>query len=126
MPHVIWPSGAASARAAAPVTASAASIAAAMRRAPVEVRPLMAKLLLGGDASEDPALAPLVELEVLEAPAPSRLAEAEVELADVVVAAEALGGAVEHDAPALHDVAVVRDPSAIWEFCSTSRKVVPL
>src|SRR5262245_34018999 len=56
-----------------------------------------------------PALAALVELDLAEALAAAGLAEAEVELADVVVAAEFLGRAVEDDPAVLHDVAVMGD-----------------
>src|SRR5262245_16124572 len=57
--------------------------------------------------SERPALAALVELDVAEALAPSRLAQAQVELPDVVVAPELVGWTVEDDPTVLHDVAVV-------------------
>src|SRR5438309_5038067 len=60
-------------------------------------------------ASECPALPPLVELHLFEALAAAGLAEAEVELADVVVAAQLGGRTVEDDPAVLHDVAVIRD-----------------
>src|SRR5947207_1689619 len=60
-------------------------------------------------ASEGPALAALIELHVLEALAPAGRAEPQVELADVVVAAQLVGGTVEDDPAVLHDVAVIRD-----------------
>src|SRR6267142_3465162 len=59
--------------------------------------------------SERPALPPLVELHLLEALAPAGRAEAEVELAHVVVAAQLGGRTVEDDPAVLHDVAVIRD-----------------
>src|SRR4030095_6454111 len=60
-------------------------------------------------ASERPALPALVELHLLEAlPAPG-LAEAQVELADVVIAPELRRRTVEDDPAVLHDVAVLGD-----------------
>src|SRR5438445_12155504 len=59
--------------------------------------------------SECPPLPPLVELHVLEALAAAGLAEPQVELADVVVAAQLGGRTVEDDPAVLHDVAVIRD-----------------
>src|SRR4029453_11407876 len=59
--------------------------------------------------SEHPALAALVELHLAEALATAGLAEAQVELPDVVVAAELVGRAVQDDPAVLHDVAIVRD-----------------
>src|SRR5919198_5744090 len=59
--------------------------------------------------SERPPLSPLVELHVLEALAAAGLAEPQVELAHVVVAAQLDGRPVEDDPAVLHDVAVVRD-----------------
>src|SRR5256886_974870 len=60
-------------------------------------------------ASERPALPPLIELHLPEALAAAGRAEPQVELADVVVAAQLGGGTVEDDAAVLHDVAVIRD-----------------
>src|SRR6266542_714659 len=57
--------------------------------------------------ASEPALAPLVELEIAVA---GRAAAAEVELLHVLVRAELVGLAVEDDPAVLHDVAVVRDP----------------
>src|SRR5262245_35683361 len=65
---------------------------------------------MDGGGSECPALAALVELDVPEALAPARLAQAQVELANVVVTPELGSGSVEDDPAVLHDVAVVRDP----------------
>src|SRR3989475_4545318 len=59
--------------------------------------------------SECPALPALVELHVLEALAAAGFAEPEVELADVVVAAQLGGRTVEDDPAVLPDVAVIRD-----------------
>src|SRR6266542_2626881 len=56
--------------------------------------------------ASEPALAPLVELEIAVA---GRAAAAEVELLHVLVRAELVGLAVEDDPAALHDVAVIRD-----------------
>src|SRR5207247_336971 len=56
-----------------------------------------------------PALAALVELDLAEALPPPRLAQAEIELAHVVVAPELVGRTVEDDPAVLHDVAVVGD-----------------
>src|SRR5262245_22948923 len=56
-----------------------------------------------------PAFAALVVLDVpVGLPGPD-LGQPEVELLDIRVVAELVRGAVEHDAPALHHVAVVGD-----------------
>src|SRR5262245_64255667 len=57
--------------------------------------------------SKRPAFAALVEFQILEALAAPGLAQAEVELAHVLVAAQLGGRALEDDAAVLHDVAVV-------------------
>src|SRR3989304_5461136 len=57
-----------------------------------------------------PPLPPPVVLHVAVALALPDAGEAEVELLDVLVLAQRLGVAVEHDAPVLHHVAVLRDP----------------
>src|SRR5262249_26763624 len=59
--------------------------------------------------SECPAFSALVELQVLEALAPAGLAEPEIEFADIVVAAQRVGRALEDDPAVLHHVAVVGD-----------------
>src|SRR5260370_38240663 len=64
---------------------------------------------LAGAISEHPALAALVELDLLEALPAAGLAEAQVELADVVVAPQLGGRTVEDDPAVLHDVAGVGD-----------------
>src|SRR5262249_55307919 len=61
------------------------------------------------DVLERPTLPALVELHVLEALAPTGLAEPEVELAHVIVAAEPVGRTVEDDPAVFHDVAVIRN-----------------
>ena len=71
-----------------------------------------------------PALATPIALDVAEA-APPGFADAEVELLDVGVGQQLAGRPVAHDAPVLHDVAVVAIDSAIVAFCSTSRTLVP-
>src|SRR5499426_1254287 len=60
-------------------------------------------------ASKRPAFAALVEFQILEALAAPGLAQAEVELAHVLIAAQLGGWALEYDAAVLHDVAVVGD-----------------
>src|SRR5258706_16130931 len=63
----------------------------------------------GAAASEHPALAPLVELQLLEALPPPGLAQPQVELSHVGVAAQGGGRTVEDDPAVLHDVAGVGD-----------------
>src|SRR3954462_10596588 len=58
--------------------------------------------------SSQPSLAPLEALQILETLALVAGA-AEVEFLDVLVVAQLVGGAVEHDLALLHDVAVACD-----------------
>src|SRR5215472_3368060 len=60
--------------------------------------------------SECPALPALVELDLLVTLPPPRLAQTEVELADVIVSPEFGGRTLEDDPPVLHDVAVIGNP----------------
>src|SRR5262245_60185572 len=59
-------------------------------------------------SSAIPSPAAAILLDVAIAP-PLAAAAAEIEFLDVGMAAQALGGAVEHDAAVLHHIAVVRD-----------------
>src|SRR5262249_60055168 len=78
-------------------------------RLPLSTPALPGAWLEPGHDSERPALAALVELHVLETLAATGLAEPEVELAHVVVAAQLGGRTVEDDPAVLHDVAIIRD-----------------
>src|SRR5690242_12094836 len=62
---------------------------------------------LGLRASSQPALAPLEALQVLETLALVAGAT-EVEFLDILVVAQFIGGAVEHDLALFHNVAVAR------------------
>src|ERR1051326_309586 len=59
--------------------------------------------------SRQPALAPLVMLDVAVGLARADLVETEIEFLDVGVAAQLLGRTFQHDAAVLHHVAVVGD-----------------
>src|SRR5262252_2261052 len=77
------------------------------------VRPPKRSVRLSIASSAIPSPAPAILLHVAVAPAllcaPLPAGAAEIELLDIGVAAQALRRAVEHDAAALHHVAVVGD-----------------
>src|SRR4029434_10765157 len=58
--------------------------------------------------SREPALAPAVVLHVAVALALPDAGEPQIELLDVLVVAYRAGGAVQHNAPGLHHIAVLR------------------
>src|SRR6266513_2215400 len=70
----------------------------------------MSRNASSADVSAIPAPAPAVLLHIAVVAPPLAAARAQVELADVLVSAQPLGRAVEHDASVLHDVSVVREP----------------
>src|SRR5215475_13860186 len=59
--------------------------------------------------SRQPALAPLVVLHVAVGLARAYLVEAEIELFDIRIAAQLLGWPFQHDAAALHHIAMIGD-----------------
>src|SRR6266542_2536546 len=63
-----------------------------------------------GSGSRQPALAALVVLHVAVALALAHAGQPQVELLDVLVVADGLPVAVQHDAAVLHDVGVLGDP----------------
>src|SRR6516165_2633560 len=91
-----------------PISANSSPAATASDTPSSTVRPPKRKVRRSISSSAIPSPAAAILLHLAITPALAAL-EAEIEFLDVRVATQALGRAVEHDPPVLHDVAVVGD-----------------